>query len=359
MDLAAAEAVLEECIAAPERLPAAMGEAARMLGFDYFCMVSSNLERPALLTPEEQREGISRYFNDGWINIDYRARAERQLPLNTLFLDHRAVDADERKASAIYNELFVPMRMAYYAGIRLPLGADEEWFCFVCRSEAAGGIEGADAQRFKRVATLAMNSASIASRIHDARAAGMLEGLMRSGVPAMLLDATGGVIAVTPKAEAIFRADFGVRQGRLWSANADDAETLGALSTFAASEQQVGARRRLFIQGQGRIRPVVLTALRVLGPALDQLPGARVLVTLEDLTPSPIDVSGDLHALFGLSDAEAQIAMALHAGHDIAAIAKGRGVAAATIRKQVSSLFQKLNVHRQTDVVRLVSKLKR
>lgn len=359
MELAAAEAVLEECIAQPERLPAAMGEAARKLGFDYFCMVSSNLERPAFLVPEEQSEAISRYFNDGWINVDYRARTERPLPLKTLYLDHRAVDEAERKSSAIYNELFVPMRMANYAGIRFQMGADEEWFCFVCRSEEAGVIDGKSAQDFKRIAELAMNSASLASRIHDARVSGMLEGLVRSGVPAVLLDATGRVVAVTPKAEAMFRGDFGVRQGRLWSANAGDAPALGALSAFVANAHSIDARRRVFIQGQGRSRPVVLTALRVRGPALDQLPGARVLVTLEDLNPSPLDVSGDLHDLFGLSDAEAQIAMALHAGHDIAAIAKGRGVAAATIRKQVSRVFEKLNVHRQADVVRLVSKLKR
>ncbi|RYG33135.1 MAG: hypothetical protein EON93_10080, partial [Burkholderiales bacterium] len=281
MQSAAAEAVLEETLAQPERLPAAMGEAARMLGFDYFCMVNSNLERPAVLVPEEQREGITRYFNDGWINIDYRARRERELPVNTLFLDHRAIDEDERKTSAIYNELFVPMRMAHYAGIRLPMGMDEEWFCFVCRSEAAGVIDGKSAQHFRRLAALAMNSASLAARIHQARASGMLEGLARSGVPALLLGATGRVVAVTPKAEQIFRGDFGIRQGRLWSANAGDAQALGALSAFVSDAHASQARRRVFIQGQGRSRPIVLTALRVLGPALDELPGARVLVTLE------------------------------------------------------------------------------
>lgn len=359
MQFAAAEAVLEECIAQPERLPAAMGEAARLLGFNYFCMVSSNLERPALLVPEEQSEGISRYFSDGWINIDYRARQERQLPLNTLFLDHRAVNENERKTSAIYNELFVPMKMANYAGIRFQMGVDEEWFCFVCRSEEAGVIEGQSAAHFKRIAELAMNSASTASRIHDVRASGMLEGLMRSGVPAVLLDATGRVTAVTSQAEAMFGGDFGIRQGRLWSTNAGDAQALGALAGFVAGEHTVDARRRIFIQGQGRSRPVVLTALRVLGPALDQLPGARVLVTLEDLNPSQVDVSGDLHDLFGLSDAEAHIAMALHDGLDIAGIAKLRGVRPATIRKQVSSLFEKLNVHRQSEVVQLLAKLKR
>lgn len=358
MELATAEAVLEECIAQPERLPAAMGEAARKLGFDYFCMVNANLERLTFLVPEEQGEGISRYFKEGWSEVDYRARTERRLLANTLYLDHLMVSEDERKKSAVYNELFAPMRMANYAGIRLPMDANEEWFCSVCRSEEAGVIEGKDAQNFKRIAGLAMNSAALASRIHGARVSGMLEGLMRSGVPAVLLDAAGRVVSVTPKAEAIFRGDFGVRQERLWSVNAGDAPTLGALLAFAGNKHMAGARRRLFIRGQGRSRPIVLTALRVQGPALDQLPGARVLVTLVDLNPSQLDVSGDLHDLFGLSDAEAQIAMALHAGHDIGAIARGRGVAAATIRKQVASLFEKLDVHRQADVVRLVSKLK-
>lgn len=359
MQFAAAEAVLEECLAQPERLPAAMGQAARLLGFDYFCMVSSNLQRPAFLVPEEQSEGISRYFNDGWVNVDYRQKTERPLPLNTLYLDHRAVNENERRKSAIYNELFVPMKMAHYAGIRFQMGVDEEWFCFVCRSEEAGVVEGQSAKHFKRIAELAMNSASTAARIHDVRASGMLEGLMRSGVPAVLLDGAGRVTGVTSKAEAIFRADFGVRERRLWSANPADSLALRALSAFVANEHTLDARRRVFIQGQGRNRPVVLTALRVLGPALDQLPGARVLVTLEDLNPSQVDVSGDLRDMFGLSEAEAYIAMSLHDGHDIAAIAERRDTTPGTIRKQLGKVFEKLNVHRQAEVVQLLSKLKR
>lgn len=359
MQFVAAEAMLEECLGEPDRLPVAMGEVSRLLGFDYFCMVSSNLARPAFLVPEEQSEGISRYFDEGWVNIDYRQRTERPLPLNTLYLDHRAVNENERKRSAIYNELFVPMRMAHYAGIRFQMGVDEEWFCFVCRSEEAGVIEGRVAHHFKRIVELAMNSASTAARVHTERSSGMLEGLMKSGVPALLLDGAGRVIAVTSKAEAIFRDDFGIRQGKLWSANPGDAMALGMLSAFIANEDIVDARRRVFVQGQGRNRPVVLTALRVLGPALDQLPGARVLVTLEDLNPSQTDVSGDLRDMFGLSDAEAQIAMALHDGHDIAAIAIHRNTKASTIRKQVSSMFEKMNVHRQSDLVQLLAKLKR
>lgn len=359
MQLAAAEALLEECHGEPGRLPAAMGEAARGLGFDYFCLVSSNIKRPAFIVPEEQGEGIARYFNDGWVNVDYRARTERPLPLNTLYLDHRRVSENERKTSAIYNELFVPMRMANYAGIRFRMELDEEWFCFVCRSEQAGVIDGQSAKSFRRISELAMNVASMSARLHDARASGMLEGLVQSNVAAVLLDGAGRVVGVTPAAEASFRPDFGVRDGRLWSANTVDARALAGLAAFAYDAANSDARRRVFIRGHGRSRPVVLTALRILGPALDQLPGARLLVTLEDLNPSQGDITADLHDLFGLSDAEAEIAMALHDGLDVSGIAANRDVKAATIRKQVASIFEKLNVHRQADVVRLLSRLRR
>src|SRR5690606_3862691 len=141
--VAAAEALLEQRLHQPEELPDAMDAAGRLLGFDYFCLASSNLDRPAYIVSERHSEGIAPYFTDRWVDIDYRARAERKLPLNTLFLDHRAVSEDERRGSVIYNELFVPLRMANYAGMRFDLDGHEEWFCFAMRSEQAGVIDGA------------------------------------------------------------------------------------------------------------------------------------------------------------------------------------------------------------------------
>jgi len=163
--VAAAEALLEACIYQPERLPEAMGEAGRALGFDYLSLVSSNLEDPAFILSEDQREAMAAYFADGWFEVDYRAATERQLPLNTLFLDHRAIGEDARKRTAIYNELFLPNRMAHSAGMRFDLDGKEEWFCFAARGEDKGVIDGKDAQGFVRIARTAMQAASIAARL--------------------------------------------------------------------------------------------------------------------------------------------------------------------------------------------------
>jgi DNA-binding CsgD family transcriptional regulator/PAS domain-containing protein len=359
VSVAAAEALLEECIHRPEGLPDAMDTAGRLLGFDYFCLVSSNLDNPAYIVSERQSEGIAPYFSDRWVDIDYRARAERPLPINTLFLDHRAVPDEERRRSAIYNELFVPRRMANYAGMRFDLDGSEEWFCFVMRSEQAGVIDGDDAKTFVRIARTAMNTASLATRLQTTRVSGMLEGLEASATAAVILDRNGRVRAVTPAAERIFGADLGVREGELWGANRDDAWVLSALVQAARNPDAPLARRRFLLRGQGRRRPVLVNISRVLGPALDALPGGRLLLVLSDLGAGDSAVVAELQSLFGLTAAEAQVAAAIFDGAEAADIARTRNVAETTVRKQISNIFRKLDVHRQVDLVRLLAGLRR
>ncbi|OYX48555.1 MAG: hypothetical protein B7Y90_10155 [Alphaproteobacteria bacterium 32-64-14] len=336
-----------------------MGAAARMIGLDNLSLVSSNLERPAFIVSPEQREGIAAYFKDGWFDVDYRAKVERKLPLNTLFLDHRVIGEAERKRTAIYNDLFVPQRMAHSAGMRFDLDGREEWFCFAARGEDKGVIEGEDAANFVRIARTAMHTASLATRWQHSRAQWLIDALDKTGSPAIVLDRDGRVNAVTPAAERIFGADLGVRERRLWSANPDDAAALGALTLAARTPDAPLVRRRFLLRGRGRRRQVLVTVSCVLGPALDALPGGTLLLTLSDLGGTSAGIADELQTLFGLTLAEAQVAAAIFEGDEAADIAIARGVAETTVRKQIGAIFRKLDVHRQAELVRLLAGLKR
>lgn len=65
-----------------------------------------------------------------------------------------------------------------------------------------------------------------------------------------------------------------------------------------------------------------------------------------------------LQHLFGLTVAEAQIAVAIAAGSTTEKISKIRGSTLETVRSQIKSIMQKTNLHRQTEIVRLVLSLK-
>jgi len=66
-----------------------------------------------------------------------------------------------------------------------------------------------------------------------------------------------------------------------------------------------------------------------------------------DKAPPP-----DAQARFGLTEAEAALAAALAAGEALSAYAARRGVRVQTARNQLQSVFQKVGVNRQSDLVR-------
>ncbi len=72
MTVVAADTLLDACHFHPERLPAAMEEAARLLNFDYFC---ADFTQPRMIASERQREGIMAYFSGDWTEGDYGVRA--------------------------------------------------------------------------------------------------------------------------------------------------------------------------------------------------------------------------------------------------------------------------------------------
>ena len=104
---------------------------------------------------------------------------------------------------------------------------------------------------------------------------------------------------------------------------------------------------------------MLVTIAAVLDAALEALPGGRLLLVLSDLGAGDTGIEVELQDLFGLTDAEASIAAAIFSGGEPAEIARTRGVAEATVRKQISNAYRKLEVNRQAELVRLLAGLRR
>ena len=95
-----------------------------------------------------------------------------------------------------------------------------------------------------------------------------------------------------------------------------------------------------------------VTAIARMGPPAPGGDRARVTVLLPAL-PKAQPVFGELlHALFGLTPAERGLATALSAGGHLGDIATDRGVALPTVRAQLKSVFSKVGVTSQSDLVR-------
>ena len=83
----------------------------------------------------------------------------------------------------------------------------------------------------------------------------------------------------------------------------------------------------------------------------DALPLA--LVVIAGPRPDAECIVRRVRPLYGLTEAEARVMAALALAETVDEIARTHGVRPSTVRAQVRSIFDKTEVHRQSDLVRL------
>lgn len=189
-------------------------------------------------------------------------------------------------------------------------------------------------------------------RVQDAAAAQAIGALNTVGIAAFLCDAAGRVRAMTPCAQGLLGEDGPLKliEGRL-QARAET-PSLTAVIRRQAMGQEDGAT--LLIPAETGPALVLDITPLIREDWAARLP-VRVLVTSRGrpgLTlPEPV-----LQASFGLTLAEAEVAVALARGETPPAIAARRQVTVQTIRTQIRNLYSKVGVgHRAALAARLAA----
>lgn len=189
--------------------------------------------------------------------------------------------------------------------------------------------------------------------IGDPAAAQAIGALNTVGIAAFLCDVHGRVQAMTPCAQALLGEGCALELvgGRLQARS-------GGPDLAAAIRRQAGAA------GQGMTLLIPVEA----GPALvldltplvheDWAAGlpAQVLVTARGRPAAPTRPEPVLQASFGLTFAEAEVAVNLARGETPTAIAADRRVSVETVRSQIRNLYMKVGVgHRAALTARLAA----
>lgn len=347
---------LEASLLTPEDLPRTLSAIGRDLGWDHFCLVHSDLEDPTFVAAENSQDALNAYVEGGWREVDYRAANVNLTKPGQLFLERLIVPEDQRIKSAIYNELYVPRHMAHFICWRHEV-AGSTWIFSLARSADKGAANDTDVDALTRLKPFANRALHIAQQLREVRVQGMLDGLAAAELAAVIIDSNGRARAATPQAEAMFDRDFGVRHGQLWAANRNLQIRLDHLSTLARSKILLGEVGNVVVRRTDGRRPILIQPMPVRGIGLDVLPGARLLLTLTDLDGERASETDDLRALFDLSPSEADVAALVGSGLEPSEIARRRRVGIETVRGQLKSIFRKLQVGRQSDVVRLLARI--
>jgi DNA-binding CsgD family transcriptional regulator len=172
----------------------------------------------------------------------------------------------------------------------------------------------------------------------------------------IITDSRGRVIEMNQAAESIMQLDDGlnVRNGRLCAKRAFEtakiAKLIGGATTGARSDRAAG--RMLVGRCDGLPHYVLTVAPLRTNMAVDD-PRLAMIVVVDPQRHSPSEK--DLAEFFGLSPAEARLAVALLAGKTLSQIAASTGTRITTLRTQLSSILRKVGAERQSDLIRILS----
>ncbi|MGF9763817.1 helix-turn-helix transcriptional regulator [Microvirga sp. 0TCS3.31] len=181
----------------------------------------------------------------------------------------------------------------------------------------------------------------------------LLDALDRMGYGGIILDTTGQIIRINQMANELLSGSLAPGEPPGCS---DSREALKALlrseaTTRLTMNSEEWAVIRRDTTGQ---RPLILHAVHLDNQALF---GPHTVIILVDLQATPHLAQETLQKIFGLTPAEAKLAIEIAAGQSLDDIAEAHHVSVATARKQLASVFAKTYTHRQAELVALLARV--
>lgn len=179
--------------------------------------------------------------------------------------------------------------------------------------------------------------------------------LMEYGV--VLLDSNGLVSQMNKSAERLLRAgeDFRVRARSIECLSTSESVELRSLIRAAtmANGEGVASGGSMLLSRQN-LRPLSATVAPLTVSQNTSLPGAKAVMFLYDPESQASPPTDLLQRGYGLTPAEARLALNLIKGHSLTEVAELSGVTHNTARSQLKSIFMKTGVRHQAELVRLL-----
>lgn len=253
--------------------------------------------------------------------------------------------------------------LRYHLGAALPDIDDHSCNFSLQRAQSRGHADDADIKSFalvlphlKRALHLARSLGSM--RFQWAFSLSVLNSLPQGLI---ILDRGGRMTFVNAVAEAVLQANdaLQIKSGHLAAKRQGDAHKLDrAIHAALGSDGRVGEGQWISISRPTTSLPYsIFIAPLAAESTFDEAGDRGVLVVIHDLTRKTTVSENVLSTLFGLTHKEASVASAIGSGLDLSSVAADLCIAPATARVHLGSIYRKLSIGRQQDLVGLVHSL--
>jgi len=340
-----------EAAVLPERWADVLNGLSDRFGGKGGILFTSALDNVRWLGAGESEQTFADWVAQGWAAQNFRVPRALKMSHPGFITDLDLCSAEEIATSPMYNEFLIPRGYIACAGTTIQ-GATGDMLIF--------SVEGFESEAAARATFPVLDSlrphlaraAMLSSQLHLERARAAVTALELVGAPAAFVTDQGGLMASNPRFDALLgREILDIRKSlRFPDAKVDE---LYRQALHRVRADKVG--RSIPLPGGETSLRGILHVVPIRGSARDIFTSGGAILVIAGHAPSPGLSPELLQGLFDLTPAEARLARALMQGLTTAGAARQFGMAEATVRTQMKSLFAKTGQSRQSDLVRMLA----
>lgn len=306
-------------------------------------------------------DGLVDQYYRHYIFLDPNLAAKNKLPVGTVTASNQVMRDNQWENSEYYHDFARHVGIFYQMGAYTHRSPDAFGGIGVHRPKDSNPFSKAEICSMRRIVPHMRQAFRVSSLLQGAQ--GTLSALIEFhpyGV--FLIDAGGRIVLTNRRGEGLLRQRDGLilADGRLSAQSESGKVALGtairnAMLTGLGKGVHPGHALTLERPSGGKPYQVLVTPLHHLPAELDMGPHricAAVLVN--DPLSTPRASADVLREWFGLTAAEARVALSIAEGLSVKEIAERAGTTFETVRNQLKTVFSKVGVHRQAELVRLL-----
>jgi DNA-binding CsgD family transcriptional regulator len=341
-----------ECSLVPELWPGVLHEVGRIAeaGASLFITKDDVISWTA---SKLAHEATAKFVKEGWFwrgQVVARLFAARHAGFLT---DLDLFTRDELVQEPIYRDIWSQFGAGWAVATAIPIPTGENLSLVLPRRTERGPVERAVVQKLDELRPHLARSALLSARLQLERARIASETLAALGLPALVLNEQGKVLAANSVIEALTGYVQWRAQDRV---SLKDKAADKLLRDGIAAIDVAGAAVCSFpVRDTGAEAMMVAHVIPIRLSARDifvRCAAALVLTPVTTPQAPPVEL---VQSLFDLTPAEARVARSLAAGKTVADIATDGGVSRNTILGQLRCVMEKTGCHRQAEVVGLLT----
>ncbi len=256
---------------------------------------------------------------------------------------------DELRASRFHNVVAQPVGCFHWACCSFHV-EDRVWCLPFFRNSSP--FSSKDREYLAEIADHLERIVSLAEKFARVGAENQILGLEGVGCAAMLVDWSGRIVRLNCLAEALMGAEFGVRNGRLWTADPASAGRLGKFMACLSRRDRIAlSSPSPIIISRGGLPWLMMEAMPVADAAQNTFQNCSAVVVVSDLTRACLADTAKLSLIFGLTSSEARLVAMLLSGNDLHSAARHIGTSYETVRSQLKAVFSKTGTHCQSQLL--------